>query len=284
VRRLLPGLSAPAGPTGSRPQPSAAACAPEEAVRGGAHYLEALAVCHRLLRPQRYLEIGVRSGHSLALASCAAIAVDPAPELARELAATTRLFTVTSDEFFAEQGALLSQEPPDFAFVDGMHLFEYALRDFLNIERSCAPGCLVAVDDVFPSHPAQASRERHTRVWTGDVWKLHRTLAAHRPDLFLLPLDTLPTGLLLVAGLDPANTLLRDRYAELVSNASSAEDVPPAAVLQREGALPLGHPVVSAVLVALADLRRAAAPPGEVSARLRAVALDAARSPGRTGG
>ena len=26
----------------------------------------------------------------------------------------------------------------DLVFIDGMHLFEYALRDFMNVERYCA--------------------------------------------------------------------------------------------------------------------------------------------------
>lgn len=176
---------------------------------------------------------------------------------------------MTSDEFFAGQSALLRADPPEFAFIDGQHLFEYALRDFMHVEQSAAPGCLVAIDDVFPSHAAQAARRRRTRVWTGDVWKLHRALVRHRPDLFLLPLDTLPTGLLLIAGLDPANTTLKDLYPALAAGADDQADNPPTAVLERAGVLPATHPVLARVLAALADSRSAALPPAMIVARLR---------------
>jgi hypothetical protein len=48
-----------------------------------------------------------------------------------------------------------------------MHLFEYALRDFMNVEHCAAPGAIVVIDDIFSSHPAQAERKRRTRAWTG---------------------------------------------------------------------------------------------------------------------
>ncbi len=67
---------------------------------------------------------------------------------------------------------------PDLCFIDGMHLFEYALRDFMNVERCAAPGAIVVIDDIFPNHPAQGQRERRTRAWTGDVWRLVETLRA----------------------------------------------------------------------------------------------------------
>jgi hypothetical protein len=258
----------PARPGGRGP---ASGSPEEEAVRGGVHYLDVLAAIHRGLAPRRYLEIGVRNGKSLALAGCPAVGVDPAPEIQVALPPTTALFTLTSDDFFRLQGAAVRAAPPDLVFIDGMHLFEYALRDLINVEAVAPPGCLVVLDDVFPSHAAQAERQRRTRVWTGDVWKLHRTLQLWRPDLFLLALDTAPTGLLLVAGLDPANTSLRDRYAALAAGAGDPSDLPPAGVLLREGALPGTAPAVALVLATLAGLRDVSAAPAETAARLRAV-------------
>jgi hypothetical protein len=90
-----------------------------------------------------------------------------------------------------------------------MHLFEYALRDFINAERVAPRHGLIVIDDMIPNHPAQAARERRTKHWTGDVWKIRSVLREHRPDLYLLPLDTSPTGMLIVAGLNPASRVLR---------------------------------------------------------------------------
>jgi hypothetical protein len=224
-----------------------------------------------------YLEIGVRRGRSLALARGPAIGVDPEPELAESLQDSTRLFLVASDDFFRDLAAQEMPTPPDLAFIDGMHLFEYALRDFMHVERLATPTTLVVIDDIFPSHPAQAERNRRTRVWTGDIWKLASCLAELRPDLLLIPLDTSPTGLLLVAGLDPDNRVLWNRYNPIVRR-FSAEQAPPASVLQRTGVLAADDPRIARVLAALRQCREAGANRAKVVASLRAALGDGARA------
>lgn len=204
----------------------------EERTQGQKEYIQVLEDLHQLLTPRSYLEIGVRFGRSLALATGPAIGVDPAPELRVELPASTRIFTQTSDDFFAEQAIAALAEPVDFAFIDGLHLFESALRDFMNIERIAAPDAIVAIDDVLPNHPAQAERLRRTRVWTGDVWRLAPVLQRWRPDLALALLDTSPSGLLLVAGLDPNDRVLWENYNPIVRDALAMGD-PPSSVLSR---------------------------------------------------
>lgn len=242
----------------------------EEAVQGSTSYLQVLEHLHEVLEPSLYLEIGVRHGRSLALAKGNAIGIDPAPQVAEGLLpATTRLFKLASDDFFRDVAAEAMPDSPDLVFIDGMHLFEYALRDFMHIERMATPGTLVVIDDIFPSHPAQAERHRRTRVWTGDIWKLHRCLAELRPDLTLLPLDTSPTGLLLIAGLDPANRVLWNRYNPIVRQ-YSAEQAPPREVLDRAAALDPADPQVAAVLSTLRQCTAERSPRATVMARLRA--------------
>ncbi len=244
----------------------------EEATGGGAHYLDVLGRIHRDLAPGLYLEIGVRKGASLKLAGCPAVGVDPAPEIEVELPPTTQVFTGASDDFFALSAGKYLEGAPDLTFIDGMHLFEYALRDFMHAERLAGPHGVIVFDDIFPNHPAQGARDRRTRVWAGDVWKLHQVLHEHRPDLFLLPIDTGPTGLLLVAGLDPDNHVLWDRYNPIVRTNVEEVGDPPAEVLAREGAAAPDSAAIARVCKALAAARGTQEPAWRLVARLRQLA------------
>ena len=105
--------------------------------------------------------------------------------------------------------------PVDFAYIDGMHLSEFALRDFKNIEKRMARTGAVALDDMLPRNPLEAARDRRTGPWAGDVYKIHRVLETYRPDLTLVPVNVHPTGTYLVFGLDPDSTVLDEHYDEI---------------------------------------------------------------------
>jgi hypothetical protein len=156
-----------------------------------------------------------------------------------ELACDLQLIRATSDDFFARPDALswFPEGSPDLTFIDGMHLVEFALRDFINTEHRSTPTSVVVFDDVLPRSEAEAARERHTALWAGDAFKVSAVLERYRPDLVIVPLDTEPTGMLLVVGLDPTNTVLADHYDEIV--AEYGPDDPrgvPEAVLHRRSA------------------------------------------------
>lgn len=172
----------------------------EEELRGEGDKHELLKQLHQKLKPSLYLEIGVQTGKSLLLAECEAIGVDPMPRPNINIQENHILLRMTSDEFFSHHADHYLKSPPDIVFIDGMHLFEYALRDFMNVERYAGPDTIVVVDDIFPGHPAQAERERRTRAWTGDVWKLAAALEIERPDLEIVKVDVFPTGLMIVKG------------------------------------------------------------------------------------
>lgn len=184
---------------------------------------ELLADVHRVLAPKKYLEIGVQNGVSFRLASCEAVGVDPMPWPNLKLGENHTLLRMTSDAFFQGPADEHLKQPPDLVFIDGMHLFEFALRDFINVERHATPSTLVLIDDVYPGHPAQASRERRTRAWTGDVWRVHHALQKYRPDLELTLYDVWPTGLLAVRGLDAENRVLSENYDAIVEEALATE-------------------------------------------------------------
>lgn len=216
---------------------------------------------HARIRPRNYLEIGVNDGKSLALSRVPSIAVDPAFRITSSLRCDLQLVKATSDDFFAGRDPirhLRSARNPvrnarrgrplfdrwrggthlDLAFIDGMHLFEFALRDFMNVERFSHWSTVIVFDDMLPRDADEAARDRHTKAWAGDVFKLVPVLRELRPDLAVIPVDTQPTGLLVVLGADPTSTVLRRAYDGLIERwvAPDPQEVPDE-VLERRGAV-----------------------------------------------
>jgi len=185
----------------------------------GEDYLQVLQRLHQYLRPRTYVEIGVEDGHSLRLAQpdTAALGVDPQPRIAAPLPQKARVFAETSDEFFARHDvrAELGGLPVDLALIDGMHHFEYALRDFINLERLCGPESTILIHDCFPHDRLTAQRDRVLAFWSGDVWRLVVLLKKYRPDLSIQTIATPPTGLGLVRRLDPASRFLEQNLQRL---------------------------------------------------------------------
>lgn len=223
-------------------------------------YLDFLADVHRRLAPRAYLEIGVRNGVSLALSKCRSIGIDPAYSIFAELDADVGLFRTTSDEFFSRPDPLsvTGGERFDLSFIDGLHLFEYALRDFVFAERYSGDQGVIIFDDVLPRSIDEAARERHTGAWTGDVFGVLQVLEKYRPDLIVLPLDTKPTGLLAVVGLDPDSTVLTDNYDAIIAEfrRPDPQDVP-AELLDRLSVVAPQRFLDSGVLELLAGSRDA---------------------------
>jgi hypothetical protein len=104
----------------------------------------------------------------------------------------------------------------DLAFIDGMHHFEFALRDVMNLERHAHAGTTILVHDCYPINKNTADRVRSSEYWSGDVWKLALCLARWRPDLTFNAVDVGPTGLGVITGLDPSSRVLDEHYLEIV--------------------------------------------------------------------
>ncbi|HTQ07194.1 MAG TPA: class I SAM-dependent methyltransferase [Polyangiaceae bacterium] len=188
----------------------------------GPPYRDVLRNIHAALRPERYLEIGVAAGATLALAATArvAVGVDPvAAPLEHVLPAGAQVLNETSDAFFAKhtRDQLFGTGPVDLVFIDGLHLFEQALRDFVHAERWCGRESTIVFHDCVPITRATASRDRSTRFWVGDTWKAAWALARRRPDLRLRTLLTPPSGLVVVRRLDPTSTRLEDEFDAVVA-------------------------------------------------------------------
>jgi hypothetical protein len=176
-------------------------------------FLEGL---HEKTRPRTYLEIGIRTGTSLALSRSRSVAVDPRFAIDKPIHCDVQVVKATSDDFFAGDAPLahFGGVPVDLAFIDGMHLSEFALRDFINIEPLMADTGVVVFDDVLPRNALEAARDRKTESWAGDVYKVVEILRRRRPDLVVLLLNTANTGTAVVLGFDQGSTVLKDCFAE----------------------------------------------------------------------
>jgi hypothetical protein len=201
-------------------------------------YLEFLERVHRTLEPPTYLEIGIRYGASLALSHAPSVGIDPAYELRNEPPPGAALFRETSDDYFKRPDPLdpLGDRPVALSFIDGMHLIEYALRDFINVERHAAWSSVVVFDDMLPRDFDEAARERTTKAWAGDVFKIVGVLARWRPDVICLQIDAQPTGVLLVLGLDPDNRSLEENLDQILEEVVTADpqDVPAELIYRTE--------------------------------------------------
>jgi len=112
--------------------------------------------------------------------------------------------------------AELGDRPVDLAFIDGLHLFEFALRDFISLERFCSADSIILIHDVYPIDRTSAARERASWFWSGDIWRLILALKKYRPDLMVNVIGTRPTGLGIVQNLDPDSRVLVDRQDEII--------------------------------------------------------------------
>lgn len=190
-------------------------------------YYQLLDTAHRLCRPKNYLEIGVAQGRSLALArrETRAIGIDPdTAEPGRYFFLSPEnqphLFRKRSDDFFlsGDLAALPGDSTIDMAFLDGLHIFEQVLRDFINTERCAAASSLIFIHDCLPINTVVASRERCTSYWVGDVWKIIPCLKAVRPDLEIITFPASPSGLALIRRLDPSSQILERQFEQIVQH------------------------------------------------------------------
>ncbi len=205
----------------------------------GLHYLDVIGKIDDVLKPSTYLEIGTHDGSSLKRVSCSSVAIDPNFVIESNVIGTKPTcftFQMTSDRFFEiHDPKQFLGGPVKLAFLDGMHRFEFLLRDFIQVEKHCEPNSMIMLHDCFPLNVTMTERiydpisrpgyslvktkddlKRPAFWWTGDVWKVLWILAKYRPELIVLNLDAAPTGLTLLTGLNPKSTVLQDMYFKIV--------------------------------------------------------------------
>lgn len=195
---------------------------------GGIHYTQFIAEWVAASGSRAHLEIGSANGNSIRHIGCATIAIDPQFRITDSVINAKPMclfFQMESDAFFEKHNPeVLLQQKLDTAFLDGMHHFEFLLRDFINTERHAHPDSTVFMHDCLPTTVAMTDRDPAAisftgptaAWWAGDVWKVVDILKRYRPDLTIQCYDCQPTGLVVVSGLKPGDTTLVDQYEAIV--------------------------------------------------------------------
>ncbi len=170
-----------------------------------------------------YLEIGCRTGTTFQPVRSKTIAIDPYFQVTTNVIQekpSLLIFQQTSDDFFASGFLKSTGITPDFCFLDGMHLIEFLLRDFINCEAAMTTHGVIAVHDCVPYNLGMTTRDLENLPngsWTGDVWKLIPILRKYRPDLRVEVLNCAPTGLVLISNLNPTDATLSNNLDTILT-------------------------------------------------------------------
>lgn len=229
-----------------------------------------IAALHAKVAPRTYLETGVHKGQSLTLSRVPSIGIDPDFAIVEQLQADVYLARTSSDEFFAREDPMASLPIPvvDLAFIDGMHLAEYALRDIIAVERFTLPTSVIVIDDMLPSRVPMANRTRTTGAWTGDVYKAAEALRELRPDLLIIEVNTTGSGTAVVLFPDATRDGVLPGYDEWVSTVIAPDPQPvPSEILTRSRAMKPEVLLASPGWAALAGLRGKAKPGDDAAVR-----------------
>ena len=174
----------------------------------GINYLTVLKKLHER-KYECYFEIGSRTGSSLELSQSPSVGIDPYFQLKGNIVGKKDfclLFQEKSDQFFEKSLNKFPEIKCELGFIDGMHLFEYALKDFINLNK------ISSLDPVFLFHdPMPWSYEMVTRNfeslpqnadWVGDIWKLITIFIELGMKDQVSVLTAAPSGLLAVVNPD----------------------------------------------------------------------------------
>lgn len=127
-------------------------------------HLELIEHLAKWLKPELYLEIGVRTGDSLMRVqkySKKCYGVDPVITH-RNYENNVELFEMTSDDFFKNINPNIEF---DMVFIDGLHEKNQVFRDFVNVKDKVINDGLVILHDTVPMNDYMLSPELCDNAW-----------------------------------------------------------------------------------------------------------------------
>jgi hypothetical protein len=157
---------------------------------------------------KQYLEIGVFNGDVFFKTKVSRkFAVDPLFRFVKETKfkmifknvsnLNAKYFTKTSDEFFKDDApGLFFKKKIDICFIDGMHEYDYVLRDVSSSLNYLDENGVIILHDCNPLiAEAEVSFEdwknrNYSGEWNGNVWKIILHLKSMRDDVNVFTLDT----------------------------------------------------------------------------------------------
>lgn len=182
------------------------------------NYDELIALLHDALHPDVFFYSTNEARDNVNVGASRSIVVSADAIKAVELRNGVTFHCCTPDKFFAtyEISGLTGGRAIDFSVIDGQHLFEHVLRQFINLERFCHHGSVIAIPNVFPQTLTIEQRDPQDDGWADDVYGIILALRTHRPDLTLMAVDVGSKGMLLVTSLDPQDRILAARFENIV--------------------------------------------------------------------
>lgn len=150
-----------------------------------------------IIKPAKYLEIGVWRGVNLLRVDCPyKVGIDPSPEVDDDF--PLKIYRNTSDHVFLDSEFKRDETNFDLIFIDGFHEFNQVVRDIENSLQFLAHDGLIVCHDVYPfdfidKHKNLTNKEYPgPGAWTGDVWKAIFYIRFLMPNINYCTIDQFP--------------------------------------------------------------------------------------------
>lgn len=138
------------------------------------------------IKPEKYLELGCRSGASLIPISShckSVIGVDMDPP-GYNIPTNAKIEVCTTDEYFEKTDESVQY---DMVFIDADHSYKQSLKDFMNVKDRVIENGFVFMHDTSPYDISFTSRNLCEDTWKTAKWIKNNL--AHEWEVVTLPIN-----------------------------------------------------------------------------------------------